>query len=287
MKRIKPISVMSFLLLAVCGALCQSERPSADLLQGAEYDGPDSHELQRLESPTRKSFPDAPSAQPPTQAENFRALVDEARSPLKFGAAQPPTQAEKFRAFLDEARSPLTFGAAGVNTSIMHLTEVGGLSSGREASLTELYKGALIQKESSAFFSKYLYPALLKQDSRYHHSSSPSFWGRVMYAASRTVITRNDSGKATLNTSYFLGMLTSVAIATAYRPYWTRSTSATFKTFASTIGSDAGINILHEFEPGIRQIVNGHTPKFVSRIEERITNDQTDQILSDSSTTPR
>jgi hypothetical protein len=70
-------------------------------------------------------------------------------------------------------------------------------------------------------------------------------------------------------------VLTSVAIATAYRPYWTRSTSATFKTFGSTIGSDAGINLLHEFGPGIRQMVKGRAPKFVSRIEERITNDQT------------
>ena len=262
MKPIKPISVMSFLLLAVCGALCQSERPSADLLQVAEYDGSDSHEVQRLEPPTWKSLPNAPSA-------------------------QPPTQAEKFRAFIDEARSPLTFGAAGVNAGMMHLTEVGGLSSAREASLTELYKGALIQKESGAFFIKYLYPALLKQDPRYHHSSSPSFWGRVTYAASRTVITRNDSGKTTLNTSYFLGVLTSVAIATAYRPYWTRSNSATFKTIASTIGSDAGINILHEFEPGIRQIVKGHAPKFVSRIEECIANDQTDQTFGDASNTPR
>ena len=253
---------MSFLLLTVCGALCQSELPSADLLQGAEYDGPDSHGVQRLEPPAWKSLPDAPSA-------------------------QPPTQAEKVRAFVDDARSPLTFGAAGINTGIMHLTEVGGLRSGREASLTELYKGALIQKESSAFFSKYLYPALLKQDPRYHHSSSPSFWGRVMYAASRTVITRNDSGKAALNTSYFLGALTSVAITTAYRPYWTRSTSATCKTFALTIGSDAGINILHEFEPSIRHLMKGHAPKAVSRIEERLANDETDQTLSDSSSTPR
>ena len=259
MKRIKPISVVSFLLLAVCGALCQSERPSADLLQGAEYDGADSHEVQLPELPGWKSLPDAPSA-------------------------QAPTQAEKFRAFVDEARSPLTFGTAGVNAGIMHLTEVGGLSSGRQASLTELYKGALIQKESSAFFSKYLYPALLKQDPRYHRSSSPSFWGRVMYAASRTAVTRNDSGKTTVNTSYFLGVLTSVAIATAYRPYWTRSTSATFKTFGSTIGSDAGINILHEFEPGIRQIVKGHAPKFVSTIEERITKNQTP---TDLITTPK
>jgi hypothetical protein len=166
----------------------------------------------------------------------------------------------------------------------MHETELGRLSSGRQASLMGVYKGVLIQKESGAFFSKYLYPALLKQDPRYHPSNSGSFWGRATYAASRIVITRNDSGERVLNTSYFLAVLTSVAISTAYRPYWTRSTSATFATFGSTIGSDAGINLLHEFEPGIRQLVKRHAPKFVSRIEERITSDRT---LSDVPTTPR
>ena len=259
MKRIAPIRLISFLLLATCGALCQSERPAADLLQGLEYDGSDSQEVQRPELRAWKSLPDAPSA-------------------------QPPTQAEKFRTFVDEARSPLTLGAAGVNAGIMRETELGRLSSGRQASLTALYEGVLIQKESSAFFSKYLYPALLKQDPRYFPSSSQSFLGRVTYAASRVLITRNDSGKTTPNTAYFLGVLTSVAISTAYRPYWTRSTSATFKTLGSTIGSDVGINLLHEFGPGIRQMVKGHAPKFVSRIEERITNDQT---LSDVNTTAR
>lgn len=247
MKRIRPIRVTSFLLLAACGALCQSDRPSADLLPRSEYDGSDLHEKQRQELRTWKSFPDAPSA-------------------------QPPIRSEKFRTFVDEARSPLTFGAAGVDAGIMRETEVGRLGYGRQPSLTTLYKGALIQKESSAFFGKYLYPALLKQDPRYYPSSSQSLFGRASYAASRILITRNDSGKRTLNTSYFLGVLTSVAISTAYRPYWTRSTSTTFKTFGSTIGSDAGINLLHEFGPGIRQIVMGHAPRFVSRIEERIAN---------------
>jgi hypothetical protein len=241
--------VMSFLLLATCGAICQSGHRSADLISGFEYDSRDSHQLQSQEVRTWKSLPDAPSA-------------------------QAPTHAEKFRTFVDEASSPLTFGAAGLEAGIMRETELGRFSSGRQASLTELYKGVLIQKESSAFFSKYLYPALLRQDPRYHPSSSRSFLGRSTYAASRILITRNDSGKTTLNTSYFLGVLTSVAISTAYRPYWRRSTSATFETFGSTIGSDAGINLLHEFGPGIRHMVMGHAPKFVSRIEERITNDQ-------------
>jgi hypothetical protein len=247
-KRIRPIWIISFWFLASYGALCQNQRPSTEL--GSQYDGPDSLEVNRQELRTWKSLPDAPSA-------------------------QPPSQAEKFRTFVDEARSPLTFGAAGVNAGIMRETELGRLSSGREASLMRLYKGVLIQKESGAFFSKYLYPALLKQDPRYYPSNSENFLGRVTYAASRIIITRNDSGKRTLNTSYFLGVLTSVAISTAYRPYWTRSTSATFNTFGSIIGSDAGINLLHEFGPGIRQIVKRRAPKFVSRIEERISHDQT------------
>ena len=96
--------------------------------------------------------------------------------------------------------------------------------------------------------------------------------GRASDAASRIFITRDDSGKGRLNTSYFLGVLTSVAIHTAYRPYWTRSGSETFNNFGSTIGSDAGLNLFHEFQPGIMLMVKGHTPKFVSRFGAAITN---------------
>jgi len=249
-KRTAPIRIISFLLLAAYGALCQSERPLADLVQGLKFDGSNAPEIERQEVGTWKSLPDAPSV-------------------------QPPTQTEKFRTFVDEARSPLTLGAVAINAGVMRDTELGHVIPGPQSSLTAVYKVVFIQKESSAFFGKYLYPSLLKQDPCYYPSTSGSFLGRATYAASRILITRNDSGKRTLNVSYFLGVLTSVAIATAYRPYWTRSTSATFKTFGSTIGSDAGVNLFHEFGPDIGQMVKGHVPKFVSRIEEGITNDQT------------
>ena len=99
--------------------------------------------------------------------------------------------------------------------------------------------------------------------------------GRATDAASRVFITRNDAGERRLNTSYFLGVLTSVAIRNAYRPYWARSTSATFNNFGSTIGSGAGINLFREFGPSIRQMVKGYAPKLESSVEERIANDQT------------
>jgi len=243
------IRVISFLLLAASGALCQSERPSPDLLQGSQSDRSSSPEVRRQELLTWKSLPDAPSV-------------------------QRPTGAEKFHTFVEEARSPLTLGAVAINVRIMREEEE-HLTTGRQSSFTSLYRASVLQKESSVFFGKYLYPMLLRQDPRYHPSTSDSIMGRTTYAASRVLITRNDSGKRTLNTSYLLGVLTSAAVASAYRPYWARSASTTFKDLGSTIGSDAGINVFHEFWPGIRQVLKRHSPKFVSRIEERITDNQT------------
>ena len=248
-KRTAPIRVISLILLSACGALCQ-KRPSTDLLQGLQFDGSHSPEVQRQEMRTWRSLPDAPSS------------------------VQPPTQAERFHTFVNEASSPLTLDAVGVSPSVMRETEMGHVTPGPQPSLTALCQVALTHEESSAFFGWYLYPPLLKQDSRYYVSTSDSFMGRASYAASRIFITRDGSGKGRLNTSYFLGVLSSVAIHTAYRPYWARSTSATFNNFGSTIGSDAGINVYHEFGPGIRQMVKGYTPKFVSRIEERIAHSQ-------------
>jgi len=43
------------------------------------------------------------------------------------------------------------------------------------------------------------------------------------YAASCILIRREAYGKNRLNTSYFLAMLTSIAMQSAYRPYWARS----------------------------------------------------------------
>ena len=248
-KRIARIRVISFVLLAPCVGFSQSGHLPADLVQELQLDGLNSPAVQRQEMHTWRSLPDAPSV-------------------------HPGTGAEKFQTFVDEARSPLILGAVGINAGLMRETELGVIPR-PQPDLIDLYKVVLIQKESSAFFGKYLYPSLLKQDPRYYPSTSRSFLGRATYAASRILITRNDSGERRLNTSYFLGVLTSVAIATAYRPYWARSPSTTFKAFGSTIGSDAGVNLLHEFGPGIRQMVKSRTPKFVSRIEERITHDQT------------
>jgi hypothetical protein len=94
--------------------------------------------------------------------------------------------------------------------------------------------------------------------------------GRATDAASRIFVTRDEFGKRRLNTSYFVGVLTAVAVHSASRPYWARSNSMPLGDFGSTVGNDAGMNLMHEFGPGLRQAVAGHMPSIVFRVERRI-----------------
>lgn len=222
-KRTAPIRVISLIILAASGALCQ---------KGSPVD----------------SLPDAPSS------------------------VQPLARTERFHPFVSAASSPSTIAV--VSGRATREIELGNGTHEPQPSLTALHQVAFAQKESGAFLGKYLYPPLLKPDTRYYASTSASFMGRASYAASRIFVTRDDSGKGRLNTRYFVGVLSSVAMHVAYRPYRARSTSETFNNFGSTIGGDAGMHVYQEFRPGIRQMVKGLTPKFVSRIEGRITHPQ-------------
>jgi hypothetical protein len=250
-KRTVPIWVISLILASACGVFCQ-KRPSTDLLQEVQFDSSHSPGVQRQEMHSWTSLPDAPSS------------------------VRLPTQAERFPAFVNEASLPLERAAVDIGPGVRE-TEMGLVTPRPPPRSTALYEAAFIQKRSSVFLDKYLYPPLL--NSRYYASTSDNFMFRASYAASRIFITRDGSGKGRLNTSYFLGVLASVAVHSAYRPNGTQSTSAAFGNLGSTIGGDAGVNVYHEFGPGIRQIVKGHIPKFVSRIEERITRDRPSRVV--------
>jgi len=145
----------------------------------------------------------------------------------------------------------------------------------RQASLTASY-APTVNPQDSSILNNYLSRSLQARQQHYQPSTAGgSFMSRATSAALHTFFTRDDSGKGKLSTSYLMGTLTSVVVNNAYRPYWVRSSPAsTFNNFGSTIGSDAGMNVLHEFAPGIRQMLLTHAPGFVSRIEERISHDQ-------------
>jgi hypothetical protein len=176
-----------------------------------------------------KSLPDAPSMRFANQAES-EAFVGKAYGSLLLSATPGAGEAIRVNPFLEKT---------------------------------------IPEKGADAVFRKYLSPSPQRLPSGYNASLSDSLMGRAVRATERTFFTRDESGKNRLNTSYFLRALTYVAADTASRPYWRRSSTGPISDFGSTVGNDAGMNLFHEFRPGIEQLMKSHAPKFVSKMEER------------------
>lgn len=173
-------------------------------------------------------------------------------------SAQSANQQQTFDGFVAGERSAFGLGAMSHSAEMVRDGEFVLSSDGR----------GFRQKDPEAIFRKYLSPAWQRQ--RYRAVNDGSLMGRAKYAASRTVVVRDGSGKGRLNTSYLLRTLSAVAKDTASTPYWRRHLGDPFSDFGSNVGNDAGMNLWHEFGPGIERLAKNHTPGIISRIEERI-----------------
>lgn len=193
------------------------------------------------------------------------AVCQGGRGSLPDAPSAVAGQAQRSNAFVEDARLPLNVAG----TSVAGTMGDPGWSM-RQEGLFFSGGSAGRHKDPEAIFRKYLYPSSPRQALSSHSASGENLLGRGTHAAARTVVTRNDAGKGRLNTSYLLRTLTSVAKDSASTPYWRRHLTDTFGDFGSTVGSDAGMNLWHEFGPSIGHVLKNFTPGFVSRIEERI-----------------
>ncbi|HWR37571.1 MAG TPA: hypothetical protein VN622_17045 [Clostridia bacterium] len=237
------------------------------------------------QAPTAEQHPDAPSASLPAMPAVNSVLV--LRTVYASTPTRPSRQSslpdapsytalsdeQKFGIFVESSYSTLTFFSAGVNAGAAHIRGdhaygTGVLGFGRS------YGAALATKESNAFFGRYLFPALLNQDPRYHPSLKSGLMPRATHAASRVLFTQNDKGQTTLNTSYLLSTVTSSTLANAYKPPAYRSFGNTASDILTTIGGEAGMNILREFWPQLREGLGRIEPKPIRKLRVKFNEDQ-------------
>ena len=84
------------------------------------------------------------------------------------------------------------------------------------------------------------------------------------------MVTKNDNGDNTFNTSEFLGALLSSALQNAYYPRDNRTFGDTMNRFGGALGSDAITDLLREFTPDMKRLFRKHAPKKIRKIEERL-----------------
>jgi hypothetical protein len=114
------------------------------------------------------------------------------------------------------------------------------------------YATGLADQDIGNFMTEAIMPSLLHQDPRYFRKGTGSVKSRIWWAATRSVVARNDSGNWTFNTAEFLGNGITAAIGNAYYPD-ERGFSPTMQRMFTQIGTDTVSQVLKEFWPDVKK----------------------------------
>lgn len=107
---------------------------------------------------------------------------------------------------------------------------------------------AAIRGISEGVFSKSLFAPLFHEDPRYYTmGKGHPFFKRVVYAATRSIITRTDSGRTTPNFSLLAGNAAGSALTTTYYPSQNTGFKEVAETFAGSIGGSSIGFVVDEF----------------------------------------
>ncbi len=132
------------------------------------------------------------------------------------------------------------------------------------------YGATLADTESRRFIQGFALSTILHQDPRYFPSHKRMFISRAWFAANRVVVTKNDNGDSTFNTSEFLGALFTSSLQNSYYPRHDRTFGDTMNRFGGALSSDAIVDLLREFAPDMKRLFRRHAPKKIRRIEEKL-----------------
>jgi len=115
-----------------------------------------------------------------------------------------------------------------------------------------------IDQTSENYMVEFVFPVATHEDARYYTLGRGGFRKRAVYALSRAVITRNDSGKEVFNTSEVVGAGASAGLSNLYYPAGERTFGNTGKQWGIDVGVDAASFFLREFWPEInREVFHG------------------------------
>ncbi len=102
------------------------------------------------------------------------------------------------------------------------------------------------------YLTEAIMPSLLHEDPRYFRKGHGSGAGRVLYALSRVLVTRTDSGSTRFNFSEFIGNGAVASIGNLYYPD-DKGFSPTMQRMFTQIGTDAISNVLKEIWPDVKR----------------------------------
>jgi hypothetical protein len=98
---------------------------------------------------------------------------------------------------------------------------------------------------------EFILPATLREDSRYYTLTHGKFTKRLVYSATRVVITRSDSGHATFNASEVGGAGAAAGISNLYYPSEERTFTKVYQRWVTSLAIDGATFVFKEFWPDL------------------------------------
>lgn len=187
---------------------------------------------------------------------------------------------QKFDLFLRRSHSPGILSDVLSDSLISQATGAYPRFGGGMTGYGRRFGAAVAGEEAGAFFSGFLFPALLHQDPRYFPSHQQDISNRLAYAASRVLIGRSDSGRNVFNISLILSEFVESALSNAYIPYRNETVPGTIENALTNLGGAAQWNILTEFWPDIKAFLGRHEPKPIQRLHQRPNPDLNIQVAA-------
>ena len=168
--------------------------------------------------------------------------------------ATPLTAAEKFKVTTRSSFDPVNFvwhaALAGIGQAENSEAGYGQGAAGYAKRFAAHFADGTIEN----FTTEAIFPSLFHQDPRYFQSGKGGIRRRTVYALSRIVLTRSDSGQSQFNYSEILGSATAAGISTySYHPRGDRNLLNAASVWGSEVGYDALNYWIKEFWPDIRR----------------------------------
>src|SRR5579884_1289590 len=176
----------------------------------------------------------------------------------------------KFALFTERISSPTTFLSAAFDAGYSHVTGDWKAYGQGADGYGKRYGATLADTEARSFFQSFLMPALFHQDPRYFASRKSGVLSRVIYAVSRVVVTKSDSGKDTFNSSLLAGTVLSKTLTNLYYPRPERGFEPTASRIGGALLGDLQTNLLLEFGPDIERFFRKHEPNKLKRLQDRV-----------------
>jgi hypothetical protein len=168
---------------------------------------------------------------------------------ISAGQPAPPQQAkDKILLGLRESATPFTAAGWFLSAGWSHLIDSSPNYGTNGKAFGQRLGAAAALNSSKEIFSDSILATAFHQDPRYYQlGPSHKFVNRAIYAATRTVVGRTDSGKTIPNFAYILGTGGAAALTHTYYPERNVTPGQVMQTWATSLGGTAVGYLFSEF----------------------------------------